>query len=237
MNAKDGGSRPSIVLVHGAFADGSAWRRVIPLLEQEGLAVTAVQNPLTSLTEDIATTRRLIEAQGGPVVVVGHSYGGAVITGAAAGSPYVKAMVFVTAYAPEAGEPISVLAGKFGPSALKSALETDSAGFLTVVRSKFHEVFARDMADDVSRVMAATQKPIQSSIFGESIEVPAWKTIPSWFLVATEDQAIKPELQRFMAGRMGAKTSEVQSSHVPFLSKPDEVAKTILAAVSFAISH
>lgn len=233
----DGSSKPSVVLVHGAFADASSWRHVIPLLEREGLDVTAVQNPLTSLTEDIATTRRMIEAQKGPVVVVGHSYGGVVITGATAGIPRVKALVYVTAYAPEAGEAISLLAGKFGPSALKSAIEVDAAGFLYVVRSRFHEVFAMDVAEGVARVMAATQKPIQGTIFDESIEIPAWKTIPSWYLVATEDQAIKPELQHFMARRMGARTSEVKSSHVPFISQPEEVAKTILEAADFANSR
>ena len=237
MNATHGSSTPSIVLVHGAFADGSSWSHVIPLLEKEGFAVTAVQNPLTSMTEDIATTRRLIESQEGPVIVVGHSYGGAVITGAASGSPYVKALVYVTGYAPDTGEKIGDLAGKFGPSNLKSALKTDTAGFLSIVRSRFHEVFAKDVAEDIARVMAATQKPIQGAIFGESITIPAWKTIPSWFLVTTEDQAIKPELQRFMAMRMGARTSEVVSSHVPFISRPAEVVKTILAAATAAITR
>jgi pimeloyl-ACP methyl ester carboxylesterase len=229
--------RPSIVLVHGAYADGSAWRHVIPLLEREGFTVTAVQNPLTSLAEDIATTRRVIDAQKGPVIVVGHSYGGAVITGAAFGSPNVKAMVYVTAYAPDAGEAIGSLAAMFGPSAIRAALETDAAGFLSISRARFHEVFAKDVPEDEARVMAATQKPIKATIFGEPAGSPAWKTIPSWYLVATEDQAIKPELQRYMANRMNAKTSEVRSSHVPFISRPDEVVKTIKEAAGFATAR
>jgi len=235
LNTNDGKSKPSIVLVHGAFADGSSWRHVIPLLEREGFEVTAVQNPLTSFAEDTAMTRRVIDAQKGSVVVVGHSYGGAVITAAAAGSPNVKALVYVTAYAPDAGEAIGPLSKMFGASALKAFLEPDTAGFLYISRARFHEVFAKDVPVDVARVMAATQKPINGAIFGEPAGNPAWKTIPSWFLVATEDQAIKPELQRFMARRMGAKTSEVKASHVPFISQPDEVVKTIMEAASVVI--
>lgn len=221
------GSKPSIVLVHGAFADGSSWNKVIPLLEGDGYAVTAVQNPLTSLADDVATTRRAVEAQQGPVVLVGHSYGGAVICGAAADNPEVKALVFIAAFAPDVGEAIGPLQEKFSPPALGAALVPDSAGFLFIDRSKFHGVFADDLPVAVTRVMAAAQKPIQSAAFAQSLSRVAWRTIPSWFLVAANDQAINPDLERYMAKRINATTSEVASSHVPFLSHPREVAAFI----------
>jgi pimeloyl-ACP methyl ester carboxylesterase len=217
----------SIVLAHGAFADGSAWARVIPLLQERGYKVIAVQNTLVSQEADVATTRRVIEAQAGPVIAVGHSYGGAVITGAAAGNPNVKALVYVAALAPDAGEVLGELYSKFGPSDLVPALVPDSAGFLSIEPSKLHAAFAHDVSDEEARVMAATQKPIHGGAFEQSVPQAAWKDIPSYFLVATGDRAIKPELQHFMAARMGAKTIDVDSSHVPFLSHPKEVADFI----------
>src|SRR3989441_3516006 len=210
MKTKDISAKPVIVLVHGAFADGSCWRHVIPLLEQEGHAVIAVQNPLTSFPDDVATTERVIDAQQGSVVAVGHSYGGAVITGAAAGNPHVKALVYVAAFAPDAGETIGELFDKYGPSAFSAALAPpDAAGFLYIDRAKFHDVYAKDVSSAEARVMAATQKPIAGAAFGGSVDTPALKTIPSWDLVAQEDRGIKPELQRYMAKRMGDRKSVV----------------------------
>jgi len=220
-------NKPSIVLVHGAWADGTGWQKIIPILEKDGFTVTAVQNPLRSLAEDIATTKRVIDSQKGDVVVVGHSYGGAVMTGAAAGSSKVKALVYVAAFAPEAGEAVGGLMEKFPPSPLASALAPDSAGFLYIDRTKFHEVFASDVSDGEASIMAATQKPLAGSALGEPISATAWKTIPSWYVVSTQDQAINPDLQRFMAKRMGANTKDIGSSHVPFLSHPVEIAKII----------
>lgn len=225
------GSAPtSIVLVHGAFADGSAWARVIPRLQQQGYRVIAVQNTLTSQSADIATTRRVIEAQPGPVIAVGHSYGGAVITGAAAGNPNVKALVYVAALVPEAGEVLGELYESFGVPELKPALIPDAAGFLSIDAAKLHALFAHDVSETEAQVMAATQKPIHGSAFAESVPQAAWKSIRSYYLVATGDRAIKPELQRFMARRIGAKTIEVDASHVPFLSQPDVVASFIAQA-------
>jgi len=192
----------------------------------------AVQNPLTSLPDDVATTKRVIDAQEGPVVVVGHSYGGAVITGAAAGNPHVKALVYVAAFAPDSGEKPSELLERYGPTPLDAALVPDAAGFLYIDRAKFHDILAKDVSLAEARVMAATQKPIAGAAFGGSVDTPAWKTIPSWYLVAQEDQAIKPELQRFMANRMGAHTTEIKSSHAPFISHPKAVAKLIREAAS-----
>ncbi len=235
MSSKGTSDKPAIVLVHGAFADGSGWRHVIPLLEQDGYTVIAVQNPLTSFGEDVATTKRVIDAQKGSVVAVGHSYGGAVITGAAADNPHVKALVYVAAFAPDAREKIGELLDKYGPSAFSAALAPpDAAGFLYIDRAKFHDVYAKDVSLAEARVMAATQKPIAGAAFGGSVDTPAWKTIPSWYLVAQEDQAIKPELQRFMANRMGAHTTEIKSSHAPFISHPKAVAKLIKEAASAA---
>jgi|GEM_PF-97338 len=218
---------PTIILVHGAWADGTSWQHVIPLLEQDGYNVIAVNNPLTSLADDIATTKRVIDAQKGPIILVGHSYGGAVITGAAYNNTNVKALVYVAAFAPDSNETLGMLLDKFGPSPLLAAIVPDASGFLYLDRSKFQEVFAKDVPDQEALVMAATQKPINGSIFNQKMENPAWKTIPSWYLVAKEDQAIKPELQQFMAKRIGAKISEIDASHVAYISHPKEVAKLI----------
>ena len=229
------GSKPSIILVHGTNADATSWQHLIPLLQQDGYTVTAVQNPLTSLPDDIATTKRVIDAQQGPVVVVGHSYGGNVITSAAAGNPQVKALVYINGFAPEPGETISELSGRYAPPPLSKALVADTAGFLYIDREKFHEVFAKDVSTVEARVMAVTQKPAAKVIFDQSVDSAAWKTIPSWYLVGQEDQAINPELERFMAKRIGAKTTEIKASHVPFISHPREVAKLIIEAASSAV--
>jgi len=217
----------TIVLVHGAFADASGWSNVIPILERDGYYVTAVQIPLTSLADDIATTKRVLDAQKGPVVLVGHSYGGAVITGAAAGSKNVKSLVYVAAFAPESNEPLGAMGSKFPETPLNSALAPDSAGFLYIDRAKFHDAFCADLPAAQARVMAATQKPLHKSVFGSSVPEAAWKTIPSWFIVSKNDRAINPDLERFYAKRANAKTTEIAASHVSFLSHPNDVAKVI----------
>ena len=221
------------MLVHGAFADGTGWQRVIPTLQRDGYEVIAVQNPLASLAGDVETTKRVIDAQKGPVVLVGHSYGGAVITGAAAGSPNVKALVYLAAFAPEGGEPIGAFGEKY-PVDLNSALRPDAAGFLYVDRARFRELFCADVPATEARVAAATQKPIHNSAFGASVPQAAWKNIPSWYLVSQDDRAINPELERFYAKRMNAKTSEVKASHVAFISHPDVVARLIEQAAAAA---
>src|SRR5215813_4385920 len=184
--------KPTIVLVHGAFADGSSWQRVIPILDHDGYNVIAVQNPLTSLAADVETTKRVIDAQKGPVVVVGHSYGGAVITGAAAGNTNVKALVYLAAFAPEAGEPLGEPGKRFAQPPLNSALVPDSAGFLYIDRAKFHDAFCKDLPEAEARVMAATQKPLSGSVFEASVSGAAWKTVPSWYVVSSQDRAINP---------------------------------------------
>lgn len=222
--------KPAIVLVHGAFADASSWSKVIPILQKDGYYVTAVQIPLTSLEDDVSVAKRVIEAQKGPVVVVGHSYAGAVITDAAAGDN-VKSLVYVDAFAPDAGEPLASAGDKFAPPPLNTALVKDAAGFLYVDRAKLHDVFAKDMPEADARIIAATQKPVNSSVFGAKVTNAAWKTKPSWFIIGTADRAINPDLLRFYAKRIGAKTTEIKgASHVPFLSHPKEVAKVIESA-------
>jgi pimeloyl-ACP methyl ester carboxylesterase len=172
-------AKPTIVLVHGAFADATSWQHVIPILESDGYNVIAVQNALASFAGDVQTTKRVIDAQTGSVVVVGHSYGGAVITGAAAENANVKALVYIAAFAPEPGEVITAFGEKY-PVPLDHALKPDTAGFVYIDRAQFHDVFAKDVPAMEASVMAATQKPIKGSAFGESVPQAAWKTIPSW---------------------------------------------------------
>jgi len=222
--------KPSIVLVHGAFADASCWSKVIPVLEERGYCVTAVQNALQSVADDVATTRRVIDAQSGPVIVVGHSYGGAVMTGAANGAPNVKALVYMAAFAPDEGEVLFPLLEKY-PSKLATALVPDAAGFLYIDRAKFQDVFAADVDDRERSVMAATQKPINGQILGHAYGAPAWKGVPSWFLVPNQDQTINPDLQRMFAKRLNATIQEVDSSHVPFMSRTGVVVDIIEQAV------
>jgi pimeloyl-ACP methyl ester carboxylesterase len=230
---KNENTKTSIILVHGAFADGSSWNKVIPILEGQGFTVMAVQIPLKALAEDVAATKRAIESQTNEkVILVGHSYGGAVITGAAVGNPKVKALVYVAAFAPDDGETLAGLIERFSPSPLGTAVVPDSAGFLFIDRAKFQSVFANDLPEEEASVLAAAQKPLSASIFGEPIEAAAWKSIPSWYAVSTQDNSINPDLQRFMAKRMGAKTREIQASHVSFISNPSQIAKVIESAAA-----
>lgn len=221
--------KTTVVLVHGAFADGGSWGNVIPLLEQAGYDVIAVQNPLTSFADDVATTRRVVDAQSGPVVLVGHSYGGAVITKAGVGATNIKALVYVAAFAPDAGENLQALLTQY-PSKIGAALAPDAAGFLYIDRAQFKEAFAADVSERDLSVMSASQKPIAAQIFGQAFEAPAWKDFPTWYLVASEDQAINPDLERLFAKRMNATTREVKSSHVPFVSNPSVVVELIVEA-------
>lgn len=227
--------KANIVLVHGAFANASGWGPVIAQLQKDGYNVTAVENPLASLEGDVATTKRVIQAQTGPIIVVGHSYGGAVITGAAAGEPNVKALVYVAGYMPDAGETLGSLSEKFAPTPLRSALVPDAAGFLYVDRAKFHHAFCADLPESEARIMAASQKPLHNSTFAATLPVAAWKTIPSYFVLPTDDLTINPDLHRFVAKRAGSKVTEIKASHVVFISHAKEVAKVIEQAAEAAV--
>lgn len=219
--------KANIVLVHGAFANASGWGPVIEILQKDGYTVTAVENPLSSLEADVATTKRVIEAQKGPTVVVGHSYGGSVITGAAANEANVKALVYVAAYMPDAGETLGDLSAKFPAPPLLGALQPDAAGFLYVDRAKMQDVFCADLPESQARIMAVTQKPLHSSTFAAKLTDIAWKTLPSYFILPTEDRSINPDLHRFDAKRAGSKVTEIKASHCVFISHAKEVAKVI----------
>lgn len=223
-------SKGNIVLVHGAWADGSCWSKVILLLEKKGYNVTAAQIPLTSLGDDIEVTRRLLDQQPGPTVLVGHSYGGAVITGAAAASPNVKALVYITAFGLDEGESLESIAKQGPPPAGSAAVKPDAFGFLWLDREKFPEVFAGGATSDEAAVMAAVQKPLSVISFGSKQGPPAWKTIPSWYLVCTDDQMIPPPAQEFFAKRMDATVRSVKSSHTPFVSHAEAVTEIIVSA-------
>ena len=221
---------PSVVIVHGAFADGSDWAKVVPLLQAKGVAVTAVQNPLTSLADDVAATRRALNNQQGKVVLVGHSWGGTVIT-EAGNDQKVSALVYVAAFAPEAGQ-TSGEQGKGAPTPPGiSQIKADGNGFLYLTPEGMAKDFAQDLPAAQTAVMTATQGPIKASAFEDKTTVSSWKTKPSWYLLATEDRMIHPDVQRAAAKRIGASLEEVHASHVPQQSQPAQVAAVILKAV------
>ncbi|WP_237358318.1 MULTISPECIES: alpha/beta fold hydrolase [unclassified Rhizobium] len=222
---------PIVVLVHGAFSDGSAWSKVIPLLQAQGLKVVAVQNPLTSLADDVATTKRALEAQTGPVVLVGHSYGGVVITEAGS-DEHVKSLVYVAAYAPGEGQSIADLNKDYPTPAGFSELVADKRGFLTLTRNGVAKYLAQDVSPEQAALMEATQKPTNGKNFEEKVGVPAWKTKPSWYIVAEHDFMLQPALQKVLAKNISAHVVTLSSSHTPQISQPAEVAKVILEAVA-----
>lgn len=223
-------SKSNIMLVHGAWADGSCWSKVILLLRAKGFTVTAAQIPLMSLENDIEVTRRLLADQPEPTVLVGHSYGGAVITGAATATPNVKALVYITAFGLDEGESLEALSKQGPPSPGSAAIEPDAHGFLWINRDKFHDSFAGGATPEEAAVMTAVQKPLSFAAFGGKETAPAWKTLPSWYLQCTEDKMIPPPAQELMAGRMKATVRSVASSHCPFMSHPQDVADIIALA-------
>jgi pimeloyl-ACP methyl ester carboxylesterase len=231
MEVLQSDSKPTIVLVHGAWADGTSWQHVIPLLEQNGHTVVAVQIPLSSVADDVAVTKRALQLQQGPVVMAAHSYGGMVMSGAAAGMPNVKALVYVAAFAPDANEAIGATIATYPSTPLATALVPDSGGYLYIDRAKFHSAFCQDVPDAEARIMNVVQKPLNASAFTDTLTSVAWKTIPSWYLVSQDDHAIHPDQERFYAKRMNATTREVKASHVSLVSHPTEVAKLIEDAV------
>jgi pimeloyl-ACP methyl ester carboxylesterase len=221
---------PVVVLVHGAFADGSSWNEVITRLQAKGLTVISVQNPLSSLADDVAAVDRAVQAQSRPVVLVGHSWGGTVITQAGA-TDKVAALVYVAAFAPDLGESTGDVQKKFPPPPYVSMLQADSGGFLRLTAEAMTQYFAQDISAAQSRVLAATQGPIRGSAFAEKVTVAAWRSKPSWYLVTEQDRMIYPQLQRDMAVRMNARVLAVRASHVPFISMPRETTAIILDAV------
>jgi len=219
----------TVVLVHGAFADGSGWNKVIPLLQAKGYKVVAVQNPLTSLADDVAATQRVIDAQTGKVVLVGHSWGGTVITQAGT-SDKVKALVYVAAFAPSEGEAVGALGKEFPAPPGPATLQADAAGFLSLPADSMASNFAQDLPKAETALMTATQGPIQAKAFGEPVTVAAWKNKPNYYIVSAKDRMIAPQLEQSFAKKIGATTTTLQTSHVPMLSQPKAVADVIIAA-------
>ncbi|MFA9215775.1 MAG: alpha/beta fold hydrolase [Sphingomonadaceae bacterium] len=219
----------TVVLVHGAFADGSSWNKVIPLLTAKGLKVVAVQNPLSSLADDVAATQRVIDAQTGKVVLVGHSWGGTVITQAGSADK-VKALVYVAAFAPNEGE-ATATQGKDYPTPVGiTTLQADAGGYLWLPAASVASNFAQDLPAADSALIAMTQGPINGKAFGESVSVAAWKSKPNYYVVASNDRMIAPALQLAYAAKLHASTTVLNTSHVPMLSQPKQVAAAILAA-------
>jgi pimeloyl-ACP methyl ester carboxylesterase len=229
---------PTIVLVHGAFAESAGWADVIAALREHGYSAIAVANPLRGLEADAAYLRSVIDGIDGPVVVVGHSYGGAVMSIAADGADRVKALVYIASFNLEVGESAGELAAKFPGGQLGTVLDPKpfpladggTGTDLYIQREKFHGAFAADVAPEVAELMAVTQRPIAASALEDTAAKAAWKTIPSWTLVSTQDLAIPPQSMRFMAGRAGSTTVEVDASHAVYVSQPRVVADLIVDA-------
>jgi pimeloyl-ACP methyl ester carboxylesterase len=226
----------NVVLVHGGFVDGSGWKRVYQALKDDGYSVTVVQNPTISLADDVAVTRRALAAQSGPAVLVGHSYGGVVIT-EAGNDPKVAALVYIAAFAPDKGESVSSLIKDPAPGAPVPPILPPQDGFLFLDRTKFAGAFAADVAADEAAFMADSQVPWGVEALAGAVTEPAWKTKPSWYLVATEDRMIPPDAQRAMSRRAGSLVVEMKGSHSVYVSQPKAVVSIIeKAATSVAVA-
>ncbi|MDG4769950.1 alpha/beta hydrolase [Solwaraspora sp. WMMD792] len=229
------GPKPTVVLVHGAFADASGWTDVARNLHRKGYPVIAPANPLRGVDSDAAYLRSVLDTIDGPIVLVGHSYGGFVMTTAATGDPDVKALVYIAAFAPDAGDTVGGLSGQFPGSRLDpTALDIrpypgGADGYIKL--SVFRSVFAADVPAGTAAIMAATQRPAELATLGQPAGAPAWATIPSWTLVAADDQVIPAAAQRFMAQRAGARVTEVTASHAVLVSRPGPTTTVILAAI------
>lgn len=223
----------NILLVHGAIADGSSWSGVIPALQDAGHHVVAVQQPLSSIPDDVTKVRQALDILEGPTVVVGHSFGGCVITNAAHGATNVKALVYVAAFAPDEGETVALHAGQFPPLESAQHFDVDPQGRLTLPQDKFVEYFAPDVEPVQARIMAVVQGPSDAARFEFVSGPPAWREFPTWFIVAGNDQIIGTGLEELLAERMGAKTTKVEgASHAVMASRPDIVTNVILEAAT-----
>jgi pimeloyl-ACP methyl ester carboxylesterase len=223
-------ARPNIVLVHGAWADGSSWSGVIERLQADGYHVTAPQFPLTALADDVARLRQVLDLQDGPAIVAGHSYGGQIITALGPDAPGVAGLVYIAAFGLDEGESLGALLSQGPVTPALAHLVTDKQGFGWLSEDDFVHHFAADVDPVQAKVMYAVQQALAGSAFTDVMGVPAWKSLPSWYLVATNDEAIPPDAERLFASRMGATTIEVPSSHVAMVSHPDEVTQLITTA-------
>jgi pimeloyl-ACP methyl ester carboxylesterase len=226
--------RPNIVLAHGAWADGSSWSGVIERLQGDGYDVMAPQFPLTALADDVARLRQVLDLNDGPTVVAGHSYGGQVMTALGTDAPNVAGLVYIAAFALDQGESLGELLSQGPTSPALAHLFTDKQGFGWLPEDDYVNHFAGDVDPVRAKVMHATQQALAGSAFAEAMGIPAWKSLPSWYLVTTQDQALAPDAQRLFASRMGATSIDVASSHVAMVSHPDEVTRLIETAAESA---
>ena len=233
MSQASASGRANVVLVHGGFVDGSGWQGVYEALKKDGYAVTVVQNPTFSLADDVAVTRRALATQTGPVILVGHSYGGAVIT-EAGNDPKVAGLVYVAAFVPDKGESVSSLIKDPPPGAPVPPILPPQDGYLFLEKAKFRASFAADLSPETAAFMADSQVPWGVEALGGAITEPAWKTKPSWYLVATEDKMIPPDAQRAMSKRASSTVVEVKGSHAVYVSQPEAVASLIEKAARSA---
>jgi pimeloyl-ACP methyl ester carboxylesterase len=221
---------PNIVLVHGAWADGSSWTAVTERLQAEGYSVTAPQFPMTALADDVARLREVLALQNGPTVVAGHSYGGQIMTALGTDAPNVVGLVYIAAFGLDEGESLGGLLAQGPPTPALVHLFTDQQGFAWLTEDDFVNHFAADVDAVKAKAMYAAQQPLAAAAFNDVMGVPAWKSLPSWYMVAQSDQALPPDAERQFAARMGATTVEVPTSHVPMVSRPDDVVKLIETA-------
>ena len=225
-------AQPSIVCVHGAWADGSSWSAVIERLQADGFDVKAPQFPLTSLADDVARLRQVLARQEGPTIVAGHSFGGQIMTALGEDAPNVIGLVYIAAFGLDEGESIGALLEQGPPTPALAHLVIDEQGFAWISEDDFVNHFAADVEPTKARVMYAVQQPLAASALGEVMETPAWKSQPTWFMVAEGDQAIPPDAERLFASRMGAETIETASNHVAMVSHPEEVVGLIEKAAA-----
>jgi pimeloyl-ACP methyl ester carboxylesterase len=223
-------NQPNIVLVHGAWADGSSWSAVIERLQAAGYKVTAPQFPLTALADDVTRLREVLDFQDGPTVLAGHSYGGQIMTALGTNAPNVVGLVYVAAFGLDEGDSLGALLSQGPVTPALAHLFTDQRGFAWLSEDDFVHHFAADVDPVKAKAMHATQQPLAGSAFADIMGVPAWKSLPSWYLVATNDEAIPPEVETQFATRMGANVIEVLSSHLPMVSHPNAVAQLIETA-------
>jgi len=227
---------PNIVLVHGAWADGSSWSAVIERLQADGYTVTAPQFPLTTLAADVARLRQVLARQNGPTIVVGHSYGGQIMTALGTDAPNVAGMVYIAAFGLDQGESLGALLSQGPVTPALAHLSIDKQGFGWLAEDDFVNHFAADVDPVKAKVMYAVQQALAASAFQDVMGVPAWKSLPTWYMVAADDQALPPDAERQFARRMGATTVEVPSSHVAMVSHPDDVVKLIETATQVAVT-
>ena len=228
--------RPNIVLVHGAWADGSSWSSVIERLQADGYHVTAPQFPLTSLADDVARLRQVLALQDGPTVIAGHSYGGQVMTALGNDAPNVVGLVYIAAFGIDEGESLGGLLAQGPPTPALAHQFVDEQGFVWLTEDDFVNHFAGDVDPVKAKVLYAVQQPLSASAFDDVMSIPAWKSLPSWYLVAQDDQALPADAERMFANRMGATTIEVPSGHLAMVSHPAEVVNLTEAAAAAALA-